>query len=195
MENAYVLNMTLQAQTPLANYVRQFGQTSLKEHSGVSIYSIALALRSDDALASIQSALGSTWPKVGHSTSNATGTHRLLGLQSDQVFALVTSEQSKQSNGASTPLPTLHSDAYVTDQSDSWAGLIIEGPSARIALERICPTDLHPSVFTTDRVTRTSMEHLAVIVYHAGEDKYLLLSPSSSAQSFLHAVETSLQNI
>lgn len=155
-------NMTLQAQTSLAAYDQQFGQTRLKEHSEVSIYSIALAQPPNEALTSINSSLGAAWPDVGQSTINANGTHRLLGLQSDQVFALITGDQP---NGAATPLPPLHDDAYITDQSDSWARLVIDGPSARTALERICPIDLHPNVFTVGQVTRTSMEHLAVIVH------------------------------
>ncbi len=192
-------NMILQAQTPLAAYDQQFGQTRLSEHSGVSIHSIALALSPDNALASITSTLGAAWPDVGHSTSNTNHTHRLLGLQKDQVFVLSNlndADSGEQlSKDASTPLPALHDDAYVTDQSDSWAGLVIEGPSALSALERICPIDLHPDVFRVGQVTRTSMEHLAVIIFRESDERYLLLSPSSSAHSFLHAVETSLQNI
>lgn len=192
-------NMTLQAQTPLASYDQQFGKTRLSEHSGVSIHSIALALSPDNALASITSTLGAAWPDVGYSTSNANHTHRLLGLQKDQVFVLSNFSDVNSgehfSKDASTPLPALHDDAYVTDQSDSWAGLVIEGPSALSALERICPIDLHPDVFKVGQVTRTSMEHLAVIILRESDERYLLLSPSSSAYSFLHAVETSLQNI
>jgi sarcosine oxidase subunit gamma len=39
------------------------------------------------------------------------------------------------------------------------------------------------------------MEHLGVLILRSGDDEYLLLSASSSARSFLHAVETSLRNI
>lgn len=195
-------NMVLQAQSPLAAYDQQFGQTRLSEHSGVSIHSIALAQSPENALASIASTLGAAWPDVGHSTSNANHTHRLLGLQKDQVFvlsyanaAVSHSSDEHHTNDEITQLPTLHDDAYVTDQSDSWAGLVIDGPSARTALERICPIDLHPDAFKVGQVTRTSMEHLAVIILRENEARYLLLSPCSSAHSFLHAVETSLKNV
>jgi sarcosine oxidase subunit gamma len=73
--------------------------------------------------------------------------------------------------------------------------LRVSGPKSRIALERICPLDLHPSTFPQGRVARTLMEHLGVIILHEGPDTYLLLSARSSAGSFLHAVETSVRNV
>ena len=46
-----------------------------------------------------------------------------------------------------------------------------------------------------DHAARTVMEHLGVLILRTGEDDYLLLSASSSAKSFLHAVEVSLTNV
>ena len=180
-------NLTLQATTPLKGYDQRFGGTTLSEVTDMAIYSIALALQADAALSSIQQQLGTAWPATGHSTLNTEATYRLLGLQSDQVFVLVTGD------AAAANLPALDDSAYITDQSDSWAALRVSGPMSKKALERICPIDLHPTVFAKGFVTRTSMEHLAVIVLCEADDEYLLLSPSSSAQSFLHAVETSLR--
>lgn len=182
-------NLSLQATPPLKGYQQRFGNTSLHEVVDTSIYSIALALQPDAALASIRSKLGVDWPVTGQSTQNADASNRLLGLQSDQVFALVTGKASEAG------LPELDESVYVTDQSDSWAGLVIDGPMSRTALERVCPIDLHPSVFPVGQVTRTTMEHLAVIILSDAENRFLLLSPASSAHSFLHAVETSLHNV
>jgi sarcosine oxidase subunit gamma len=39
------------------------------------------------------------------------------------------------------------------------------------------------------------MEHLGTIVLRDGTDSFLLLSAHSSAESFLHAVETSIRNV
>ena len=85
--------------------------------------------------------------------------------------------------------------AYLTDQTDTWCALEIEGPVCRTALERICPLDLHPRGFAVDDVARTVMEHLGVIIARTREHGFLLLSASSSAGSFLHAVETSARNV
>ena len=85
--------------------------------------------------------------------------------------------------------------AYVTDQSDSWAMLRIAGAGARAALERICMLDLDAAAFPEGRVARTVMEHLAAIILRDGPDSFLLMSPRSSARSFLHAVELSVENV
>jgi len=181
-----VVNLMLEGTTPLKGYAQRFGDTSLTETVDLSIYSIGLALQPDAGLASIETSLGTKWPVTGHSTSNADSSYQVLGLQSDQVFVL--SERN-------ATLPELDESAYITDQSDSWVGLRIQGGNSLASLERICPIDLHPQVFSLGCVTRTTMEHLAVIIICEAQDSYLLLSPTSSAQSFLHAVETSIRNV
>jgi len=188
-----VANNTLQAQTPLRGYNNRFGKTALFELTETAIYSIGLALSTGPALKSIKQNLGVPWPETGSSTASTDNVYRLLGLQSDQVFVLMNA--SNKLDGQTANLPDLDSTAYVTDQSDSWAGLYIDGQSAVLALERICPIDLHTTAFGIGQVTRTSMEHLAVIILRENEHRFLLLSPTSSAWSFLHAVETSLHNV
>jgi len=183
----------LQAQTPLRGFNHRFGNTILRELSDTAIYSIGLSLVAEPALKSIKSNLGAEWPETGNSSVSDDGVFRLLGLQSDQIFVL--NSQPSRQDGQAVKLPNLDKANYITDQSDSWAGMYIEGESAIRALERICPIDLHPSVFSVGRVTRTTMEHLAVIILHEVDNRYLLLSPTSSAQSFLHALETSLRNV
>ena len=54
---------------------------------------------------------------------------------------------------------------------------------------------LYPDAFVEGAAARTVMEHLGVLILRTGPDAYLLLSASSSAGSFLHAVETSLVNV
>lgn len=182
-------NLSLQAAPPLNGYEQRFGNTLLSEVLDMSIYSIGLALQPDAALASVNANLGAAWPTTGQSTLSDNAVCRLLGLQLDQVFALLTGDASQQT------LPELDDSAYITDQSDSWVGLRLHGPMSRTALERVCPIDLHPSVFPIDQATRTTMEHLAVIILCEADNGYLLLSPTSSARSFLHALETSLNNV
>jgi sarcosine oxidase subunit gamma len=84
---------------------------------------------------------------------------------------------------------------YIVDQSDSWAMVRLTGPNCRAALERICSLDLDPGVFPPGRVARTVMEHLSVIILCETDTKYTLLSPRSSAGSFMHALDTSARNV
>ena len=83
----------------------------------------------------------------------------------------------------------------MTIQTDAWVILRISGPLALKALERICPINLEPDVFLENDIARTIMEHLGSIVICEKVGSYLVMSASSSAKSFLHALETSLQNV
>jgi len=184
---------TLQQETLLGGYSARFADSTLVEATELSILSVASPLGGMDALSNTLSAQhGINWPNTGLFVRSDKSNSAWLGLQQDQCFALFEALEAGRLNKINT---ALQSQAYTTDQSDSWVCLDVAGSLARSALERICPIDLHPSVFPEGSVTRTSMEHLAVIIMCSGENSYRLLSPSSSAQSFLHAMETSFHNI
>jgi len=172
------------------------------EHDGVTLTEVAeFGLLSVATPSGGESALNKTLiekyqvglPAAGESVISAVNGVRLLGLQPDQCMALwfdkVDSLTGKEL------VQELADVAYLTDQSDSWVALRIEGPQVRTVLERICPIDLHPDSFPQGRVVRTIMEHLATLVLCDAVDSFVLLSPRSSAQSFLHAIETSVRNV
>lgn len=159
-----------------------------------AIVSLATPHGGDDALAAAtQSAYGIAPPPVGQSATSAGGDVTLLRLAQDQMFALFVA--APDIDPVATVGDALGEAAYLTDQSDSWAGLRLDGPAARTALERICPLDLAASSFAPGRVARTAMEYLAVIIACEANDTYLLLSPRSSADDFLHMIETSARNV
>ena len=81
--------------------------------------------------------------------------------------------------------------AIFVDQSSSWVEIEIKGLEVRKMLERFLPIDIHPDLFPVGAVSQTIMDHINVIVSRketkqSGEECFLLLSPRSSAQSFLH---------
>jgi len=189
-----VANLSLSSETALGGYDKKFGNTRLQELQGVSIFSIALPNQPTKALASMTTVLNVGWPDTGYSAISDSGNCTLLGLQADQVFALLSfPEGAIEGEPQMVPQPNIEQ-ASVTDQSDSWAGLVLDGPLAVSALERICPIDLHPDSFGAGQVARTIMEHLAVVILCVSNNRYVLLSPRSSSASFLHAMVQSLQN-
>lgn len=189
VDKPFYNSQNLTACSPLNHYDRRFAATRLKEWANLSIFSIALSHEQSRAKALVKETLNLSWPACGTSTLLDDASMRLLGLQSDQVFAVT------HDHTAFAELEKLSPTAFTTDQSDSWVKLQLVGPKAISALERICPLDLHASVFKTGDVARTVMEHLSVIILCQGPNDYFLLSPTSSAQSFLHALEVSLQNV
>lgn len=183
----------LTARPALDGYHKQFGDTALSEVTGQALVSIAIPLGGADALrAAMNTAYGTSFPAPGSSTLSKDGTVRFLGLQQDQCFALFGTDSD---SAVETVAGALGDTGYYTDQSDSWAVLRLSGALALTALERICPLDLSPSEFPPGSVARTVMEHLGVIILCEDTDRYLLMSARSSAPSFLHAVETSVENV
>lgn len=184
---------SLTAAPPLAGYDRSFGDISLKAPEHLGIVSIALPLGGEDAAKkAIKTAFGIPLPEIGMSAVAKDKASAIMRLAPDQAFVLFPCEAPDAEPQIAA---RLKGTAYTTDQTDGWCALEISGPGARRALERMCPVDLHPDAFALNAVARTVMEHLGVIVVRTGDDTFLLLSASSSARSFLHAVEMSAQNV
>lgn len=196
-ESVYVSkpnSFTLSAQSPLNGFNQSFNGIEVSELSGYSLVSMAMPEDKKAALAkNIKSA---DLPEVGKFTTSTVDNTRILGLHQEQNFVLFENESVYANNQAVEYLQAKTKDAaYLSDQSDSWVMLKLSGEKTRAALERVCPLDLHPPTFSTFSVTRTAMEHLAVIIMQTDENEFLLLSPRSSAESFLHMILTSIENI
>lgn len=187
-------DFTLTATPPLAGYSRSFGDIKLLAPKDLAIVSIALPVGGEDsAKKGIKAAFGIALPKVGMSAiAKKPKDARLLRLGEDQAFVLFSCATP---DAESRIAAKLKGTAYTTDQTDGWCALEIYGTGARRALERICPVDLHPDAFAVDAIARTEMEHMGAIIAHTSEDTYLLLSASSSAESFLRAVKQSAENV
>ena len=57
----------------------------------------------------------------------------------------------------------------VTDVSDYYTVLELDGPDAAAQLARGCPLDLHPSAFATGRCAQTRMGHASVMLHKTSD--------------------------
>jgi methylglutamate dehydrogenase subunit D len=188
-----VPDITLTPAPFLGNHASEIGNTRLIEVTDRALVSIATPLGGEAALArALGSAFGTEPPAVGRTTRSADGEIRLLGLARDQVLALMPAPGARAAPDLARRLGPV---AYLTDQTDAWVMLRLDGPLALPALERTCMLDLHGDAFAVDRVARTVMEHLGTILLREARDRFLLMSASSTARSFLHCLETSLRNV
>jgi methylglutamate dehydrogenase subunit D len=188
-----VSEFTLTAVPALGGHDENYDGTGLRELTDMAIVSLGLPLNGEAAARkAIATAFGATMPPVGNSVLSKDGLTRLARLGPDQLFAFFTNPSA---DAEQVIAARLNGTAYTTDQSDVWVALEISGPNARAALERICPLDLHPDIFATGNAARTVMEHLGTLILRIGPDKFMLLSASSSARSFLHALEVSIRNL
>lgn len=183
----------LTADRPLAGYERAIGNITLTAPADLAIVSVALP-RGGEAAAekAVAAAFAVAVPDIGTAALAPDHDTALLRLARDQLFVLFTHAAPDAERAVAA---RLNGAAYTTDQSDVWCALDVSGPGCRRALERICPLDLHPDAFATGDAARTVMEHLGVIILRTAEDGFRLLSASSSAGSFLHALETSAENV
>ena len=156
--------------------------------TGLSLVSIATPSDGRESLEdTILSIFGVQLPKIGASGVSSDGDARLLGLQANLIFVLFDSHSDATSKEFTDKLDHV---AYCTDQSDGWCYLRVSGPGVPAMLERICMLDLEH--FPVGAVTRTTMDGLGVIILREGADEYLMMSPRSSAASFLRSIELSI---
>ena len=182
---------TLTSAPPLAGTDITIGDARLAAPADLAIVAIALPLGGEKAaLAAIKKGYGVDLPEPGKSVEADGAT--LLRLAPDQAFVLFTRAEP---DAEAVVAAKLGDTVYLTDQTDAWCALDLSGSASRSVLERICQVDLHPGSFAVGDLARTVMEHLGSIVLRQDDDNYRLLSMSSSANSFLHAVETSMKNI
>lgn len=82
--------------------------------------------------------------------------------------------------------------AYTVLQSDGWACLRLEGERFYDVMDRFIPLDLRS--VADDFAARTQAHHTSVIVVKLLDGSWLLLTPRSSAQSFLDALTHTVDN-
>ncbi|NRB02554.1 MAG: sarcosine oxidase subunit gamma [Rhodobacteraceae bacterium] len=177
--------ITLVAKSPLAGHDLTIAGTRLRELPDVALTSFSVPLGAEAAFdAALKSDFGVARPAP--TTSTAAGDMRALPLAADQILVM-------HPEGAAAK--ALSKAAYSTEQTSNWCCVEISGPLAHAAMERLCPLDLHPDVFPRDAAARTTMEHMGALIIRTGSDSFVVLSASSSARSFWHALEVSLKNV
>jgi len=188
-----VAKFKLISDPPLNGYAKKIGTVSVSAPKNMAVVSMALPLGGEKpAERAIKAAYGVALPAPGKSALSKDGKARLVRMSIDQAFVIFSSSTADAEPKVQA---AIKGKAYTTDQTDAWTSLMVSGPNVRAALERICPVDLHPDQFAIHDCARTIMEHLGTLIIRVKDNEYLLMSASSSAGSFLHAIETSAKNV
>ena len=185
----------LKAEPFLGAYHKNFGTYLLSEITNRVVFSLAMPLGLEtQAMNKIEMEFDVGIPAIGRATETEDGSLKLLRMGIDQLFCLIDSEQDYVRSYFAFS-SRLGDCVYTTNQSDVWVSLRLQGNEVPKVLERICPIDIHSSIFTVGSVARTIMDHLGTIIYHEADLDFTLMSASSSATSFLHAIEKSIENV
>jgi len=78
--------------------------------------------------------------------------------------------------------------AAVTDQSDAWAILSVEGAEVENILSRLIPIDLRYAVFSEGQTARTMIGHMTASVTRMAADRFELMVMRSMAGTLVHEV-------
>lgn len=168
----------LKAKSPLApKKPVVYGQASLRELPMAELTSIApFANRRDQVSEALQNTLGVSLPDEGATV--ASGGVEVFWTGQGQYFV----------RGAQVPAL----DAAVTDQSDNWTRVALEGPSARDVMARLCPLDLR--ALQPGDVARSLIGHMSAIIL-CREEGYELMVFRSMAGTLWHEVCTVMQAV
>jgi heterotetrameric sarcosine oxidase gamma subunit len=183
---------TLKARPVLGGFDHDFNGTRLRELVDAAAVSVSVPQGGAAALAKkVKTAFGGEIPAVGQSYVAKDGS-RVMGYTADQFMVLF---DHTPHSGVPVIAKKLGNTGYYVEQSNNFVSLELSGPLARAALARICAVNTHPDAFPVDRAERTTMEHMGAVLIRTGADSFVLMSASSTAGSFLHAVETSLKYV
>ncbi len=179
----------LSATSPLGGVDLTHGQNRIRERPDLAIVSVATPQGGDAALTrAFEVGWSLDWPTPTISTTCLD--MRAIRTSPDQVLLVFPHASPDAERHVAAKLDGA---GYTTEQTDAWVVLDISGPNTRSALERLCPIDF--AEMPDNGAARTVMEHMGAILLRLATNQYWLMSASSSARSFLHAVETSFTNI
>lgn len=146
--------LDLVAKSPLSGLLSLTqGSVALTEATPASIISIVpFKGRAAEAEAALQSAYGVGLPPLGGVSQAAQ--NRVLWFGDGQYLLIADRAE----------MPKITEIAAVTDQSDAWAVMHLEGRDAAAVLARLCPIDLRPEYFSKGQTARTEVAHMPAIV-------------------------------
>jgi heterotetrameric sarcosine oxidase gamma subunit len=147
-----------------------------------AITSIALFPGQSKAIAKVLKPLGLTFPAPN--TVSQSGAVRLVWTGRDQAFLI----------GSAVPAVPAEV-AALTDQSDGWATLSVEGPGAHDALMRWVPVDLRLQHFPVGAAIRAPLYHMQAIILRLNADRVDLMVFRSMARTAWHEIDLAMTTI
>ncbi|MGX9354613.1 sarcosine oxidase subunit gamma [Roseobacteraceae bacterium S113] len=132
--------------------------------------------------AALDAGMGAKLPAPGRSTGKAGARVVWFGRESFVVI------------GAAVPAPVA-ADAAVSDQSDAWAVVRLEGAEVEAVLARLVPVDLRGKTFKRGHTCRTILGHVTVSITRVGAQAFEIMSFRSMAKTLVHDLETAMGQV
>lgn len=171
----------LSPKSALGGAAHTYAGCEISELSGVEIVSIASNQSVADFAATVKNALGGAAPKPGNWTKIRGG--KLLWSRPSEYFALLDGVDDQLDE---TLAEKFGAETYLTLQTDAWTCLTISGARTLGVLERFIALDLRNA--GVGFCTRSTAQHMSVIILKTGENAFTLITPRSSSCSFFDAL-------
>lgn len=155
------------------------GAMTLTEVVDIALASLATRRGREADVARVAESLQIALPGPGRASSTA------LWLAPDQW--MIQMPMATHEDIVAALKPAFGDAASITEQTDAWVRLDLEGPDLHAVFERLCAVDTR--AMAPGHATRTVIDHLGCYLICAAE-KFTLLGPRSSARSLHHALRT-----
>ena len=159
----------------------QIGGLTLTDATPARITAIAPYLGKEKAIAAALKKLGLDWPAPNRAASS----DKALCLWSGRAQAFLI-------NAAPEGLEPA---AALTDISDGWGTLVLEGQMAEAALARLVPLDLGATAFPAGASARTSLGHMQLLLHRSGAQRFTLFVFRSMIKTAVHEIETAMKSL
>ena len=153
------------------------GGVTLSEMTGSRLTSLTRATK--DAL---KKSHGLAWPGPGQTTQK--GEARAVWFDPTHVMLI-----------GPDPAAALEIAGAVTDQSDAWAHVVIEGDGIEDVLARLVAVDLRIEAFGVDQTMRTQIGHVSASLTRTGDNRIEILAFRSMAASLVHELEVAMKAV
>jgi heterotetrameric sarcosine oxidase gamma subunit len=155
------------------------GSVTLSEVLPEAITSVAPFTGREAAVsAALQASVGAEFPAPNRWTGGAT---RIVWTGPGQAMAL----------GARVA----PEGAALTDQSDAWAAMRLEGAGAEAVLARLVPVDLRRAQFPEGHAARTLLHHMTCTIMRVDEAAFEIMVFRSMAGTAVHHLETAMRSV
>lgn len=93
------------------------------------------------------------------------------------------------------PDASLAKHAAITDQSDAWTVVRVEGAGAVDVLARLTPVDLRPGVFKRGHTARTDLRHMMASITRVGDQAYQVMVFRAFGKTLLHDLRVAMEGL
>jgi len=91
--------------------------------------------------------------------------------------------------------PTALTGAAITDQSDGWAVMRLQGPGAEAVLARLVPVDLRMTEFKRGHAAKTLLNHMPLSVFRSARQAFDLMVFRSMVATAVHEIQAAMESI